>query len=89
MSYSTTLHATLYASLLTFDIYSLCSRSQYLAAIAPPIEQVSELERLRQENIVRNNSFLVSFGIYSAKPQATSTTGNYVLFFSPHLLMPF
>ena len=78
MSYSTTLHATLYASLLTFDIYSVCSRSQYLAAIAPPVEQVSELERLRQENIARNNDFLSSLGIFSAKPPAALTTGIYV-----------
>jgi hypothetical protein len=78
MSHSTTLHTTLNTLLLTFGIYSLCSRSQYLAAIAPPLEQVSELERLRQENIARNNDFLSSLGIYSAKPPAASTTGIYV-----------
>ena len=79
ISHSTPLHATtLYTVLLTFDIYSLCSRSQYLAVIAPPLEQVSGLERLRQENIAYNNDFLSSLGIFSAKPPATSKTGIYV-----------
>ena len=79
ISHSTTLYATtLYTLLLTFDIYSLCSRSQYLAVIAPPIEQVSELERVRQETIARNNDFLSSLGVFSAKPTAASTTGIYV-----------
>ena len=79
ISHSTTLHVTtLYTLLLTFDIYILYSRSQYLAVIAPPLEQVSGLERLRQENIARNNDFLSSLGVFSAKPPAASTTGIYV-----------
>jgi len=49
-------------------------RSQYLAANAPPVEQVSKLETLRQENIERNSNFLASLGICSAKPNATLTT---------------
>ena len=79
ISHSRTLHATtLYTLLLTFDIYSLCSWPQYPTAIAPPIEQVFELERLRQENIARNNDLLSSLGVFSAKPPAASTTGIYV-----------
>ena len=76
---STRVHSQVLSLFLTsFDIYSLCSRSQYLEVIAPPLEQVSELERLRQENIARNNDFLSSLGIYSAKPPAALTTGIYV-----------
>ena len=50
-------------------------REQYEAVIPPHDEPMSDFDRLRKENIERNEAFLKSLGMPTSKSQETSAPG--------------